>query len=434
MYGLNYCTFLLIIITIATNINNLNDKMEINHSREILLEKLKKFINDKYVNINNLNEKYNGQKNINFTTNSIKNNLNVLKTESIINFDKDINKNEKYILEKNQDKKINIKRRIINDDEPLDLSTKCRRLEKIPRIYDINYKNVQIQNKCSNDENLNFDENNLKKLLFLKSFNYVFRIIINDLINTLKISVNFSILQNEYILPIISKLETNKFDSQKIINFINITNQLLNSNVKIKEYDNYKHMFINKLLITNYHKNKNKVKKLNSKLQRKSLQLDLHIKYEHISYDDILNIIIEYINKTSDKMIQNLFLFGFQYLFNSFSKNSISKLCFVLTFLYTFNREKDYYDENWHEKMFLILSKSYFKISYSKCYYRIMDRSYENNLKKFFNLYIAINSRDDNYALQNFNELESNELHLKYTNYLIDLTNKVKCKLFGIRY
>ncbi|EQB59917.1 hypothetical protein NAPIS_ORF02519 [Vairimorpha apis BRL 01] len=140
--------------------------MEINHSREILSEKLKKFINDKYVNINNLNEKYNGQKNINFTTNTIKNNLNVLKTESIINLDKDINKNEKYILEKNQDKKINIKRRIINDDVPLDLSTKCRRLEKIPRIYDINYKNVQIQNKCSNDENLNFDENNLKNYYF----------------------------------------------------------------------------------------------------------------------------------------------------------------------------------------------------------------------------------------------------------------------------
>ncbi|EQB61400.1 ribosomal protein hs6-type [Vairimorpha apis BRL 01] len=49
------------------------------------------------------------------------------------------------------------------------------------------------------------------------------------------------------------------------------------------------------------------------------------------------------------------------------------------------------------------------------------------------NIYKNFQHEDDNYELQNFNELESNELHLKYTNYLIDLTNKVKCKFTLIK-
>ena len=363
-------------------------------------------------------------------------------TSNITNENKDSNNVSNNIVvenkEKNKDLIINqttssnTNKRMHDDNEPINLSTKCRILERIPRIYEISNNNILIQEESLDDTVLKF-KTNLKKIVMLKSFKYIFKIIENDLISTLKIYCNYSNLKKEYILNIISKFESFPLSEQKIIYFINIINEIpTNDNVCIS-YNCNRQMFINQILFTNYAKTKN-IKSLTNKLYRKSLKIDLNVKRKNITNNDILNITIDYINYTTDKMIQSLFIYGFQSLFNSFSKNMIPKLYHILIFIYTFNYEKEYYDLDWHEKMFEIVSLCYFKNKNLKYYYDMINISYKNEFIKSLNLYIAINSEDINVSLHNLNELISDETNLKYVIYFIELINKIKCKLFGIKF
>ncbi|EQB60156.1 hypothetical protein NAPIS_ORF02277 [Vairimorpha apis BRL 01] len=363
-------------------------------------------------------------------------------TSNITNENKDLNNYINNIVvenkEKNKDSIINqttssnTNKRMHDDNEPINLSTKCRILERIPRIYEISNNNILIQEESLDDTVLKF-KTNLKKLIRLKSFYSIFKIIENDLINTLKIYCNFSILKREYTLNIISKFESFPLSEQKIIYFINIINEIpTNDNVCIS-YNCNRQMFINQILSTNYYQNRNK-KRLKNKLYRKAFDINLHKKLKIFTDDDILNITIYYINNTTDKMIQSLFIYGFQSLFNSFSKNMIPKLYHILIFIYTFNYEKEYYDLDWHEKMFEIVSLCYFKNKNLKYYYDMINLAYKNELVKSLNLYIAINSEYVDLKLHNLKELISEETNLKYVVYFIDLTNKIKCKLFGIKF
>ena len=363
-------------------------------------------------------------------------------TSNITNENKDSNNVSNNIVvenkEKNKDLIINqttssnTNKRMHDDNEPINLSTKCRILEKIPRIYEISNNNIIIQEESLDDTVLKF-KTNLKKLIRLKSFNSIFKIIENDLISTLKIYCNYSNLKKEYILNIISKFESFPLSEQKIIYFINIINEIpTNDNVCIS-YNCNRQMFINQILFTNYYQNRNK-KRLNDKLYRKAFDIDLHKKLKNITKNDILNITIDYINNTSDKMIQSLFIYGFQSFFISISKNMTPKLYHILVFIYTFNYDKEYYDLDWHEKMFEIVSLCYFKNKFLKRYYEMINISYKNEFIKSLNLYIAINSEDINVSLHNLNELISDETNLKYVIYFIELICKIKCKLFGIKF
>ncbi|EQB60170.1 hypothetical protein NAPIS_ORF02266 [Vairimorpha apis BRL 01] len=325
-----------------------------------------------------------------------------------------------------------INKRRFDEDKSEEINLKQKRLEMNFEINDNVYNNLLIHENI-NCYNYYFDETRLKYLVIFKTFKYVFRIIENDLIETLKIYFNFSVLENQYILNIISELENLPLDEQKIIYFINITNDILSKDNLCKSYNCNRQMFINQILSTNYAETKNK-KIIRKKLYLKSLKIDLNVKRKNITNNDIFNITIDYINNTTDKMIQNLFIYGFQSLFNSFSKYMIPKLYHILIFTYTFNYEKEYYDLDWHEKFFEIVSLCYFKNKFLKRYYEMINISYKNEFIKSLNLYIAINSEDINVSLHNLNELISDETNLKYVIYFIELICKIKCKLFGIKF
>ena len=126
-------------------------------------------------------------------------------------------------------------------------------------------------------------------------------------------------------------------------------------------------------------------------------------------------------------------MLGFQSLFDRFSNDAIPRLYYVLTFLHTFILDKKYYDLDWHEKMFSIFSFSYFKLRNIYRYLKIIERYFEMEYKEYA-IYIAMNSEKIKVALQKYKNLQNNEIYLNYVRYLIILTNKIKCKLFGIKF
>ncbi|EQB61569.1 hypothetical protein NAPIS_ORF00856 [Vairimorpha apis BRL 01] len=150
-----------------------------------------------------------------------------------------------------------INKRRFEEDKSEEINLKHNRLEMNSEINDNVYNNLPIHENI-NSYNYYFDETRLKNLFSFKTFKYVFRIIENDLIKTLKIYFNFSVLENQYILNIISELENLPLDEQKIIYFINITNDILSKDNLCKSYNCNRQMIINQILSTNYYQNRNK--------------------------------------------------------------------------------------------------------------------------------------------------------------------------------
>lgn len=334
------------------------------------------------------------------------------------------------IIDQNEHINKNVKKRTSEYNEPIDLSTKYRCLEKIPTIYDIS-TNKLVVDEIIFDEYTLIVDTSLKKLVCLESFEYIFKIIENDLINILKNSKKLKILQCEYILPFISNLENHKINDQKIIYFIYIINKILNESINCKINNKNKHMFINKILSKDFKKDDKQ--KFYNKIYIKAIKINSYKNQKRIMYNDVLNTTIDYLNKTADKKIKILFLYGFQSLFMNFSKKDIPKLYLILSFLHKYNKEKKIYDINWHKLIFELSSVSFSTIgNVSHCYNRI-NRSCKNDLIKTLNIYMAMNSNESKFAIQNLNDLLYDELHLKYVKYLIDLTNRIKCKLFGIK-
>ncbi|EQB62148.1 hypothetical protein NAPIS_ORF00274 [Vairimorpha apis BRL 01] len=429
MYGLNYFSIFIIKDIFASNYINRNyecNNFDVDQSKSFLFAGTTTNLESQNVNQNIKNNSCCNSSNFLIDTlgNESNNFKNHKEYNNIEHFNKSLQINRAFNVKNNKRK--------IDDNEQIDLNTKYICLERNPYIYNTNTSYLYYHGKSSNYSISNF-ESNIRRLVCLKSFNYIFRIISNDLINILRIAVNFSILENEYILPIISILENIQFNEQKIIYFMNITNEILKKEVNYKTYSIDRHNLIDDILYTKYNKNHNK-KRFEAKLYNKTLQIDFYMKKNTLSYDDILYVTINYLNKTTDKLIHYIFLCGFQSLFNSFSKNSISKLCFVLTFLYTYNEESRFYDVEWYVKMFKMLSLSYFNVRNSNQCYKILNQEYEMDSKKTFYVYMAINLENNKFKIKNFKDVHNNKQHLRFVNYLIEQVNKIKCKLFGIRF
>ena len=327
--------------------------------------------------------------------------------------------------------KVKSNKRKIVDDEQLDLNTKYRCLEKEQNISSTITSYLHHKDKILDNSISNF-ESDIKKLVCLKSFKNLYEIIENDFINILIITKIFSIFKNEYISPIISKFEDMLLDEQKIFYFINIANEILNKEISCLTYNEKIHIFINNILFTNYYENEN-IKMIYYKLYNKSHQLNLYIKNKNITYDDVLTLTIDYINKTEDKIIQYLLLFGFQSLFDNFSKNKIPKIHHILIILYAFHKEKNIYDVNWYDKIYKTLTQSFFKTNFSNFYDEILKKNNQDDFIETFSIYLAMNANIVKYALNNYIELKKEDLYLKIVKYLFYLTNNIKCKLFGIR-
>ncbi|EQB62142.1 hypothetical protein NAPIS_ORF00280 [Vairimorpha apis BRL 01] len=393
-------------------------------------------VNKKYLNIKNMNDELDQLKImlLEETKNYIEFvNFNINKS---FTFKKDNNLNpniDNKILESNMASSKLFNKRAHDKDEPINLSAKVRRLENTSSFQDINI-NATSRDKRFFEYNIHDIETNYKNIDTTESFIYIVKIIENELINTLKNSIIFSILHKDYIVYIIANLENLPFNDQKINFLIKVTNEIMSKDINVKfDNNNYKQIFIEQILSTKYYKNHNR-KKIYYKLLRKAKLINLNIIEKNLTYDEIFYKTIDYINQINDKKIQCLFVLGFQSLFDRFSNDAIPRLYYVLTFLHTFILDKKNYDLNWYEKFFNILSLSYFKIRNVYRYYKIIDKYFEQDLNKEFPIYIAMNSEKINVALQNYKDLQNNVINLNYVNYLINLTNKIKCKLFGIKF
>ncbi|EQB59687.1 hypothetical protein NAPIS_ORF02750 [Vairimorpha apis BRL 01] len=317
-------------------------------------------------------------------------------------FKKDNNLNssiDNKILESNIASTKLLNKRAHDKDEPINLSAKFRRLENTSSIQDIN-RNENFINKRYFENSIHDIETNYKNIDTTESFIYIVKIIENDLINTLKNSKNFSILHKDYLVSIISNLKNLPFNDQKINFLIKVANEIMSKDINVK-FDNnsYKQMFLEKLLSTKYYKNHN----------RKIIYYKLLLRKTKLIHFNIIE--------------KNL----------KFSNDDIPRLYYVLTILHTFIIEKKYYDLDWHEKMFSIFSFSYFKLRNIYRYLKIIERYFEMEYKEYA-IYIAMNSEKIKVALQKYKDLQNNKIYLYYANYLIFLTNKIKCKLFGIKF
>ncbi|EQB62292.1 hypothetical protein NAPIS_ORF00130 [Vairimorpha apis BRL 01] len=219
MYGLNYFSIVIIKGIFASNYINKNydcKNSNVDQSKSFIFAGTTTNLESQNVNQNIKNNSFN------FLIDSLGNKCNDFENHKEYNNIEHFNKS----LELNHAFNVKNNKRKIDDNDQIDLNTKYICLERNPYIYNTNTSDLYYHGKSSNYNISNF-ESDIRRLVCLKSFNYIFQIITNDLINILRIAVNFSILENEYILPIISTLENIQFNELKIIYFMNIANEIL---------------------------------------------------------------------------------------------------------------------------------------------------------------------------------------------------------------
>ncbi|EQB59743.1 hypothetical protein NAPIS_ORF02693 [Vairimorpha apis BRL 01] len=232
MLGFIYFIYILFKVIYASKIKDVNNKCN-----------NEKYKNDKFVESENilLEKRKNYQYKVNL--NVVMVNPSAKNKKSRLNID---NKN----LELNTFSKEHIG--IIDDyDELLYLNKKFKYIEHIPSICDIISNNLFL-NKIYFDYTVLDFGTTLKHLRITESFKYVVKIIENDLINTLKASINMAIIKNEYIMPIILNLENRQLDEQKILYTIIITNEILNIDINKRFKHDNKQILLERILSTNF--------------------------------------------------------------------------------------------------------------------------------------------------------------------------------------
>ena len=429
MYGLNYFSIFLISNIFTSDYINKNydcKNSNVNQSKSLIFEGTTTNLESQHVNSDIKSDSICNSFNflIDYLRSESNNFENYEEYNNIEHKNKSLEINNTLNLKKNKRK--------IENNEQIDINTKYICLERNLYIYNASTFDSHYHETCLNYNISNF-ESNISRLVCLNLFNYIFEIVINDLINILKIAVNFSILKNEFILPIILNLENTQFNEQKIIYFMNIANEILKKEINYRIYNKDKHNFIDENLSTSYLTNNTK-KIFNNKLCKKTVKIYNYLREHKITHNDILNITIDYIIKTTDKRIQYFFIFGFQSLFNNFSNNFKSHLIRVLIILQTLNKEKEYYDIKWHEKLFKFLSLSYYYIKSSNNYCNIINKNYDNNLIEAVSIYLAMNSKELKFEYQIEKKLQYDFMFLNFVIHFIDLTSKIKCKLFEINF
>ncbi|EQB60180.1 hypothetical protein NAPIS_ORF02260 [Vairimorpha apis BRL 01] len=179
MYGLNYFSILIITIIFASNtINDNYECLNLSYLNYTNGQSKTNVIEDTITNYDLIKVNKNTESGLNF---NIKNNYRLI-YERYYNV---LDKNKIEVI--NYGRNINVNKRKLDEFEPLDLSTKCMRLENIPNTHNVVTNYSHIQEKYLNYVNFTIDNNNLIKLVSLDSFLYVFKIIENDLINSLKV-------------------------------------------------------------------------------------------------------------------------------------------------------------------------------------------------------------------------------------------------------
>lgn len=96
--------------------------------------------------------------------------------------------------------------------------------------------------------------------------------------------------------------------------------------------------------------------------------------------------------------------------------------------------EKDLYDQNWHEKFIKTFSYGYFHFKNKGFFNKIKNIIVKNHSFLPYKLYLIMNSNNIEDVLFAYEKLQENETQLQIINYYIDITNRIKAKIFGIKY
>lgn len=285
------------------------------------------------------------------------------------------------------------------------------------------FENLEI---CSKEINYN-----IYSLINSSTFLNIFEILQNDLINILN-GYEYLKMNNNDFENLVYKIKKNISYKDKIPIFCEILKEIINIDLT----NNYtmkptKKILMNSILSTKYKERSSSAKKFNNKIQKKLflLKSNININFE---LKEIFKYSLDMINKTADKILQTFYLYGLQNLFTCDLKKSLPHFCSVIICLYAYNHEKEYFDLDWHKKLFVWLSVSQRELRHPIYLERLFKQILKNDMYVFFRLYITMNSYDISFALEQYTKLKNNDNHFLLINNLIVLLNIVKSKIYGV--
>lgn len=171
------------------------------------------------------------------------------------------------------------------------------------------------------------------------------------------------------------------------------------------------------------------------KFRRKFNKILTNLKYQEKNNTNLefyLQIIFSTVKTIKDENLKKIFLLGLSNLFTADKYNLKAKYLRIITFLYLFQYEKEYWDIDWTQLFFKILA---FDFSYSQLRMKFnqmwsVEHFYDPNMALKF--YLILNSKCSEHIVNFY------KLHLTYDfnssafNSLFDMVTELKSKLFEI--
>lgn len=300
----------------------------------------------------------------------------------------------------------------------------------------INKKDKNNQYRFANkfiDKNIleflnNFDESNISY-----EFINIFELIENDLKNSLKNSIKYIYEKNSILTSILYNLNQHRSLKAKIYELLIFANEILNiNNLNVYELNSKKSLKIYTLLSSIYQK-KRLLTNINNKLRNKFNQMIIKIDKNYFNENEIVSFTINLINDLTDKNMKLFCIYGLQNFFVDEYDNYLHRFIHILTLLFTFINEKEYFILDWHEKLFRLLTISKNKYKNPKYFNKICQKIIKFGIYNvFYRLYISLNAKMSNISLDCYEKLQKDIKQIYVINYLIDIINKTKCKLFNI--
>ena len=435
-----------------TSENNLINKLDESLNEEPIIKKQKLIENNKNYEDNNHLKRYNYLifeefTDINNESNDSLNNIN----ESLIinndveyrscdnanNFEKifsinDVCNNEDFIYYCNQFSLELLDN--INYNNNNDISRISAHKEKKDEK-DVNLNFTHELNKKNNEIFFNISNDDIKKYANSYYFIKVFDIIFQDLLNILKNCTLVLKIKNEQIKNYIVNLEQQKNYEQRILAFIKVTNEMLNENINIASTPNNEK---NEIIVSILKDARNKYipsKTIQTRLFRKRCLLINQIKKNKITYKDVFDFIIENLKLMIDDDIRTVCIYGLTNIFFLNSEKIFNKLLNKSILLFIFNNEKSDYYINWIEKFITYLSDTNGGINVLTNFNLINDTLFKNTRAFYsYKLYIAMNTINIDCLLRIYLEIQKDTFQLEFINNLIDVVNKIKCRMLNIKY
>lgn len=301
-------------------------------------------------------------------------------------------------------------------------------------IHNNDFENILIKKFQENTNDpyaINELYDNFQKCLKSKMYFSILKYIKKDLINVLKYALKYLHIENENNKNKILKIIDQK---NRKLNFLSNLNELINLNFENKILlNNEKCNFIESVLYTT-HTTKILNRTLEKRIYSKFIVLNNYINKNHIKDYELVYYAISVINQITDNNIRKLCIMALQNLFiKDFQKCSL-RFVYLIVFLYKFMNEKDLYDQNWHEKFIKTFSNGYFHFKNKGFFNKIKNIIVKNHSFLPYKLYLIMNYNNIEDVLFAYEKLQENETQLQIINYYIDITNRIKAKIFGIKY